>query len=521
MGYFAGAVDGARRRRRPRTSRAPPAAGRPDGHDHRHASPTPTPALPVAGVSGSASAGTRQRPGVRRLLRRRRPTRTAPTRSPTCPAGTYPKLAFLPAAGFDLVVNARRRGARRRDDRRRTPSSRRDWAAPPAARRSTTNDDTGADRSAAASTALIDQIARRGLVAVPGRRAGVRGQPALRRAADGDDRAARRRSTSRAFGMDPRPPAATTRRPRRGVPRRDVGRRRELRPPSTARRTFARRRRRAAEHACRRTRTRHGVKFVRLTLLEPMSEDARRLGRALHRLQRARGVRRAAEHAAERRRCSAPGGRRRCPTSSVTLTAALHGSGQRRSPATTGTSTATAPSTAPRRADDDHAYGTAGTFTPRCSPRTSAAARARRARACSSRLGPAPPPAKQAADLRPATVGHERPRAVPCHVRLGLPRQRQRDDLQGDGAEAQAQAPDGRNEAVPIHPCADGFRDDRDLQVHPAQDAQGEYAHAGGPAAGFGDRPRGPNAVGVADGADPAELRLSGVAARVRTVTPA
>ena len=153
----------------------------------------------------------------------------------------------------------------------------------------------------------------------------------------------------------------------------------------------------------------------------------------------------------------------------------------------------------------------------RCSPRTSAAARARRARACSSRQAAAPPPASKRPTLslpRSGRKGRARFR-VTCdsaclgNAKLTISRATAR--------KLKLKAPHGRDAAVPVQPRADGFRDDQALQVHPAQDATGEHARAERPAAGAGDRPRGPEAVGDADGVDPAELRCLGAGGVLET----
>ena len=198
-----------RRRRRPRTSRSrrPPAARR--GRSPAR-SPTATSGLPVQGqrvgiaghtsetgfgedfVDTTGSDGTYEITGV--------------------PAGTYPKLAFFPAAGFDQVVNedvtVPAGGTTVQD-----AVVRRDWAAASGGAEIDSNDDEGAPFGCGHDQ-LIDQN-----LGVAGRRS----RPTRRRARATRTSACRRRrrsscprrSTSPRSGWIPASPAATTRRRRR------------------------------------------------------------------------------------------------------------------------------------------------------------------------------------------------------------------------------------------------------------------------------------------------------------------
>ena len=329
------------------------------------------------------------------------------------PAGTYPKLAFLPAAGFDLVVNADvvvPAGGTTVQN----AVSRRDWSALSGGATVTTNDDPGSIFGCGVDP-LLDQTLGAGWGAFQ----------ANAPASEGNDHFGTPPSATielpekidvTAFGMDPGSTCgddetATTRQYRvetssdgvnfstaidgtradREFGVEDAGRLNML-PPDAAG---------------------NDVKFVRLTLIEPVSENPGTRG-DLHRLQRAGGVRRAAERAAKRRPEGQP--RRHDRQRAGHADRRIQRSGQQDHRLRLGSRRQRQHRPQHGRADDDHDL---------CHARDVLAEGVRQGlprrlglgehgRAHHVRGGTAA--GEQAADPQPAAVGQERSRAVPCHV---------------------------------------------------------------------------------------------------------
>ena len=209
------------------------------------------------------------------------------------PAATYPKLAFFPAVGYDLVVNedvtVPAGGTTVQD-----AVVRRDWAASSGGALIDSNDDEGAPFGCGHDQ-LIDQNQGVGWSPFQADAPVSEGNPHPGVAADGDDRAAR---ADRRQRVRDGPRVHLRRRPvgdDAALPRGDVRRRRELRRGEGGRVHAVRRR--AAEHGrARRQRDRREVRAAHAARAD--ERGARRLGRAVHRLPRARGVRRGAQSAA-------------------------------------------------------------------------------------------------------------------------------------------------------------------------------------------------------------------------------
>ena len=388
---------------------------------------------------------------------------------PNVPAGTYPKLAFLPAAGFDLVVNADvvvPAGGTTVQN----AVSRRDWSALSGGATVTTNDDTGSIFGCGVDP-LLDQSLGAGWSAFQANAPASEGNNHLGTPPSATIELPKKIDVT-AFGMDPGftcgdDETATTRqyrvetssdgvnfstaidgtRPDREFGVEDAGRLNML-PPDAAG---------------------SDVRFVRLTLIEPVSENPGDSGEIFidfSELEVFGGPRNVLPSGVL---SANPGGT--TVNEPVTLTAGfkdpdskitgydwdLDGNGSIDRSTAEPTTTTT--------------YDRPGTFSPKVFAKDFRGGSGSASTGVLITSGAAPPPASKRPTLglpRSGTKGRARFRVTCDSACLGSA---ELTISRATARKLKLEAPYGRNEAVPVQPRADGFRDDQDLQVHPAQDA--------------------------------------------------